>query len=168
MGMTLYEINAAIRDAIESLFSAVNEETGEVDEEKLNALEQLKEDRAEKLDNIGAYIKNLIAEVEALKQESATLKERADVKAKKIERLKKYVADNMLSQEETKFESKRVVFSFRKSEQVEISDDAALPKKYLVKKVEYKPDKAAIKEALKGGSKVNGAKIVEKQNLQIK
>lgn len=168
MGMTLYEINAAIGDAIEALFSAVNEETGEVDEEKLKALEQLKEDRAEKLDNIGAYIKNLTAEVEALKQESAALKERADAKAKKIERLKTYVTDNMLSQCETKFESKRVVFSFRKSEQVEISDDAALPKKFLVKKVEFKPDKVAIKKALKGGAKVKGAKLVEMQNLQIK
>lgn len=35
-------------------------------------------------------------------------------------------------------------------------------------KVEYKPDKTAIKEAIKGGREVFGAEIIENVNLQVK
>lgn len=166
--MTLYEIERQIEEAIDKLFSAVDEETGEVDEAALHALDELKAERAVKMDNIGAYIKNLEAEVVALKEESKTLAKRADTKARKIESLKEYVANNMLSRSETKFESTRVVFSFRKSEKVVIRDENAIPKKYLVKKVEFVPEKNAIKAAIKAGNKVRGAELVENQNLQVK
>jgi len=166
--MTLYEINRQIEDAIDALLASVDEETGEVDEGAKQALEQLQADRAEKLDNIGAYIKNLTSEINAIDEEVKALKARADQKKNKIERLKSYVEYNLIAAGETGFESTRVKFSFRKSVSVQIKDGDMIPKKYTVKKLEYVPDKNAIKAALMDGLKVKGAELVTKQNLQIK
>lgn len=166
--MTLYEINKQIEGAIDALLASVDEETGEVNEDAKQALEQLQADRAEKLDNIGAFIKNLTVEVEALKEEAKALKERAEQKERKIQRLKNYVEYNLLAAGESGFESTRVKFSFRKSVKVEIRDAAIIPKKFLTKKVTFDPDKNAIKAVLMDGKKVKGAELVTNQNLQIK
>ena len=55
-------------------------------------IDELQNSRMEKLDNIGAYIKNLIAEKDALETEAKNLTARAKVKENEIERLKNYVA----------------------------------------------------------------------------
>ena len=166
--MNLYDINKEIEDALNNIYSSMDEETGEVDEAYVHQLEELQMQRDEKLDNIGAYIKNLLAEAKMLKEEEQALKARRESKEKRAESLKNYVASNLKEQEINKFESARVVFSFRKSEQVNVPDLDKLDKKYLVEDVSYKADKKAIKEAIKSGVEVEGAYIEEKQNLQIK
>lgn len=165
--MNLFQINDRIQEAIEKMFETVNPETGEVEAGSIEELESLQETRRDKLDACGAYIKNLEAEAAALKAEADALAKRADSK-KKAENIRNYVKAAMITAGEQKFESTRVVFSFRSSEAVSIRDEGSLPKKYLVKKVTTQPDKAAIKAALKAGLKVRGAELVENQNLQVK
>jgi len=165
--MTLYEINEQIKDALNRLFESADEETGEVSVDAMQELEDLKAAREEKLDNIGAYIKNLEAEAKAISDEMSALKERLDSKTRKIERLRNYVSWDLLNNGEKNFETARVAFSFRKSTSVKVDEDK-LPKKYFVKKVTYSPDKKEIRKALDEGIAVKGAELVEKQNLQIK
>jgi Skp family chaperone for outer membrane proteins len=162
--MTLYEIKREIEEAIDAMFASVDEETGEVSEDAVNKLAELNAARDEKLDNIGAYIKNLMAEAEAIKAEEKKLADRRRVIENKVERLKAYVASILGGQ---KWSSARVAYSFRKSEKV-IVDENNLPKTYMVKKVEFAPDKKTIKELLKSGKKIRGAYIEESQNIQIK
>ena len=166
--MTLYEIEQALELAIEELLDCVDEETGEVDEEKMHAVDALKMARAEKLEGIGCFIKNLMAEADAIKEESKKLAERAKIKENRVERLKRYVADNLLANNETKFEGVKVAYSFRKSEAVDILDESAIPSEYLKTKTEISPDKTAIKKAIKAGKEVAGAVVKENMNLQIK
>ena len=166
--MTLYQIDEQIREAIEKLFDSINEETGEVDEGAAKELEELQAAREEKLDACGAMIKNLEAEAKAIKEEAETLKKRAEQKQKNADRLRDYVSASLQQENRERFESSRVVFSFRKSEQVQILADGSLPRKYIVKTVTEKPDKVAIKEALKAGMKVKGAELITKKNLQVK
>ena len=164
----LYEIDAAIAAAIERMFDTVDAETGEIDAGTVEELEALQAERAAKLDNIGAYIKNLDAEVEAIDKEIATLKSRKDVKKAKIERLKDYVTESLKKSDKPKFESARVVFSFRKSMTVNVLDVEALPADYVNFSIEKKPDKMAIKKAIQAGEVISGAELVENQSLQIK
>lgn len=166
--MTLYEINDAIAQAIEKMLNSVDPETGEVNEEDAKALDELREAKEEKLDNIGAFIKNLDAEVTALTEEAKKLIARAESKKRTIDRLARYVADTLLADGLTRYETTRVAYSFRRSESVAILNEQDIPKKYLAKKVTFAPDKKAIKAAIEAGLKVRGAQIVEKQNLQIK
>ena len=163
---SLYEINSELEQAINAMFAEATEsETGEVSQETADRISELQMQKDEKLDNIGAYIKNLDAEAKALKAEADALTERMKSTQKKIESLKNYVA-SILNGE--KFESPRVVFSFRNSESVVIPDLESLSPEFVKEKVERSADKTAIKEALKAGKEVRGAFLETKSNLQIK
>jgi hypothetical protein len=61
-----------------------------------------------------------------------------------------------------------IKINFRKSESVEIDNLALLDAKFLNEKVTITPDKMAIKEAIKNGEDVNGARLVINNNIQIK
>ena len=164
--MNIYEINKAIEDILEDGFS-VDEETGEIlfDESNLNALDA---EISEKIENVACYIKNLTADISALKEEERNLNTRRKQKERKIDSLKGYINYAMELSGRKSLESPRCKVSYRKSSSVEVPDINALDKDYITKTIEIKPNKVAIKEALKEGKTVEGAEIVERQNLQIK
>lgn len=156
MGMSIYQIDAAMA-------ALIDEETGEIKD--FEAFEQLALDRDMKIENIGCWIKNLEADAEALKKESDNLTERAKAAKKNAEKLKELLAYALHGE---KFNSPRCAVSWRSSEAVEIEDEEKIPKKYLVKKITFSPDKKAIKEIFKAGKTVKGCKLVQKLNAQIK
>lgn len=162
--MKLYEINEELRSIMEDI--VVDEETGEIigeiDYEKIKALQL---EREEKLENMALYVKELRSEVDALKSEVKKLNERTRVKENKIKSLSNYLDFILKGMKTNRFETSRVLISYRKSEAV-LVDESKLPKKYM--KVELSPDKIEIKKLLKSGMIVKGAQLVEKQNLQIK
>lgn len=168
---SLYEIDANIIELLETGFNSacIDEETGEVDEEKANAyLENLQIDRKDKIENIAVFIKSLEADALAIKAEEKRLKERREAKERKAERMKSYVANSMLLHGDLKLETPRVALSFRKSDSVVVDDIALLTDEYITTKTEVVPNKTALKQALKYGEIINGAHLEEKQNLQIK
>ena len=164
--MNIYEINKAIEDILENGFS-VDEETGEIlfDESDLNALDA---EILEKIENVACYIKNLTADISALKEEERNLNTRRKQKERKIDSLKGYINYAMELSGRKSLESPRCKVSYRKSSSVEVPDINALDEDYITKTIEIKPNKVAIKEALKEGKTVEGAEIVERQNLLIK
>lgn len=159
MSMSIYEIEQAIMDL-------VNPETGEItDFEALDALSMARED---KIENIAMWIKNLNAEAKAIREEEKNLADRRKVSENKSESLRKYL-DRILNGE--KFSTAKVAISYRKSTAVEIADEEAFAKSadatYLVQQPP-KIDRTAIKDALKAGAVINGAELVERNNIQIK
>ena len=162
---TLYEINAELENAINQMFLDVDQETGEVSDEWVQRIEDLQMQKDEKLDNIGAIIKNKMADVKALKDEESALKARREVKEREIENLKNYVS-GILNGE--KFESARVVFGFRKSDKIIVDNEEMIPKEFMKQKIEYSPDKVNIKKAIMDGVQVAGCHIETENNLQIK
>ena len=154
--MNLYDIDRAIMECIDA-------ETGEVvDIDKLSALTM---ERDTKVENIALWIKNLLAEADALDAEKKAFEERAKAAKAKAESLKRYLTDALAGQ---KFKTTRVQVTFRASQSVNITDEAALPQEYVRVKTETAPDKTAIKEALKAGIAVTGAELVDTLNPQIK
>lgn len=152
---SLYEIN-------QDILNCIDFETGEIlDYEKL---EELQIEKNEKIENIALWIKNLEAETKAIKDEINVLRERNEMKERKIEKLKQYLAGNV----EKKFETSKVIISYRKSVSVNITDESQIEEKYIKTKVETSVDKTAIKEDIKNGITVSGAELIEKQNIQIK
>jgi hypothetical protein len=55
----------------------------------------------------------------------------------------------------------------RKSQAVEIDDEDALPPEWLSFSTTSKPDKAAIKEALKAGQQITGAQLLSRRSWRI-
>lgn len=163
----LYEIDKNLYQLLENDM-VVDEETGEILFEESD-IDNLLLTRDEKLENTGCYIKNLLSDIEQLKTEEKNLKARRQTKEKKVERLKSYLSNSMLLFGDKKFESPRVVLSFRKSKQVEIDIEAKIPQDYMTIKVEESPNKTKLKDAiLKQGLSFDGVKVVEKENLQLK
>ena len=165
---SLYKIDERIEAIIGKMFDSVDQETGEIDPEMVKELNELQEARDVKLDNIGAFMKDLTAEIKALKDEMDILAKRKKAKERQYEWFKAYVASDLLRNDQSKFESARVVFSFRKSVAVSIPDETKIPKKYFIKQITEKLDRDGIGKLLKEGQKIRGAELIEKQNLQIK
>lgn len=157
--MNLYEIKQEFEKAIEE---CVDMETGEIiNPTRLDELNMVLTDKRE---NVALYIKNLSAEAKAIDEEAKNLINRKRVLNNKVEGLKKYLADNL---EGHKFETAKVVVSFRKSEQLEINSIEHIPTEYLISQ-EPKIDKVALKKSIKQGAVINGVQIITKQNIQIK
>lgn len=153
--MNLYEIDSAILDCVDI-------ETGEIFD--IDRFEELALTRDVKIENICLWIKNLKAEIEALKAEKDAFAQRQKSAENKMESLKKYISGYL---EGTPFESAKVKVSFRKSESVEIAEGAIIPDEYLRFK-EPEVNKTELKKAVKAGLAIDGVQIVENQNIQIK
>lgn len=162
---SLYKINEQINAILDTGFY-IDEVTGEFyGPEELEAL-QVAQD--EKIESIACYIKNLTAEVEALKAEETSLAERRKAKERKIENIKEYLTNCLRTAGKAKFETSKCALSFRKSTAVEISDTFFDDAPDWLIRIKKEPDKTAIKKLLQSGQAVKGAALIEKESLQVK
>lgn len=167
--MSLYEISERYYEFMKAV------EDGDIPQEAVNdTLMLLNEEANEKIDNCACYIKNLLAEAEAIKAEEKALMERRKAKENAAERIKKSIDYMMNLQGKDKFETARNRISYRKSEQLVILDELQFihwAEQNADGFLNYKdPDinKTTIKNAIKAGEKIPFTSIVTKQNLQIK
>ena len=152
---SLYKIDNEILECVDA-------DTGEIfDEERFNALSM---ERDVKLENIALWIKNLKAEVEALKNEKEAFAKRQKSAENKMESLKNYLSAYL---EGNKFETTKVKVSFRASESVKVDDIYKLPEEY-IKYKEPDVDKVALKKALKEGKTFEGVRLEASNNIQIR
>lgn len=160
--MKLYELDRNIEEILDNI---IDPETGEVDEAKLEELNQLQLDRKDKIENCILYAKGEKAEAEAILAEAQKLKDRATSKLNRAERTLKYVEYSLNGEV---FETERCAVSYRKSQSVEIVTLDAIPEDLCVFKTEKKPDKMKIKKMLKDGTPVTGAILVDHNRMQVK
>lgn len=153
--MNLYEIENEI-------LNCVDMETGEiVDIEKLESLQM---ERDQKIENIGCWIKNLLADAKALKEEKDNLAARQKSAENKAASLKEFLSKYLDGE---KFKTAKVSISYRKSDSVDISANATVPEEFL-KYEEPTPDKIGLKVALKAGKEFPGILLKTSRTIQIK
>lgn len=158
----LYEIT---RDALE-LASLL--ETEELTPELEQALVINQEQLQAKAGNYAKVIANIQSDADAIDNEIKRLKAMKESKERAIDRLKSAVKNAMMVSNIEKIESPLFKLSIRKSEAVEVDIVEALPKTFQNVKNVVTADKVAIKEAIKRGEYVIGARLIENFNLQIK
>lgn len=153
--MKLYEIDKEVE-------SCIDMETGEIiDVEKLAALQM---ERKRKIRNICLWVKDLEAEAKALEEEEKIFAYRKKVAKNKLDGLKNFLAAYLNGETVKEIE---FTVGYRKSESVEIAENASIPDEFLVPQPP-KVNKIDLKKAIKGGAVIDGVSIVEKQNIQIK
>jgi hypothetical protein len=153
--MKLYEITELIKKSEEL----------ELTQDDLELLEiELKE----KSDNIIKYVQNLEGNINIIDTEIKRLQELKKTEKNKIERMKEYIKYSMDKMGLKKIESPIGKISLRKSESVEIEDIEKIPGEFVTIKQTFNPDKTAIKKAIKEGREIPGAKIIIKENINIK
>lgn len=162
--MTLYEMSneyRSIKDRLE-----VDPDTGEI--LNLDLLEQMEGQIYDKTEAVAIFIKELKAESEMIALEEKALKERKESKIKKAESLTRYLGNMMTMNAMPSFETSKVKVSSRKSEAVVVAENAEIPERYLVTKTEVKPDKTALKKAIKSGEDIPGVIVEERVNWSVK
>lgn len=160
----IYELNKQIAACIEyDAEHVVNTEDGEI--LNLQQFEALQMERDAKVEGLACYIKNKVADAEAIYAEIDVLSKRAAVMKKEAERCKTYLAGVLYGE---KFETPRCKITWRKSEICNVLSVDALPDEYKRTKVTVDADKTAIKKAIKSGVDVQGAELIEKLNMTLK
>ena len=164
----IYNLTNEYNDLYLRLFESVNEETGEFDEELINALTIKKEELNHKTESLACIVK-----------ETETREDQIDKEIKRLQALKKRyglvrkriedsILTSLISLGENKVEGLKATISFRKSCQTIIEDEELLPDEYKKVKITFEPKKTEIKKAIEQGINVPGARLEIIQNLQVK
>lgn len=160
--MRLHEITEAM---IELQNVADNDELDdEILRDTFEGLDGAFEDKA---DQWARFIKDEEADIDAIGNEIDRLKARKERKQKTVDRMRLNLSGYMRAANKTKFKTALFSYGFRKSQAVEIVNEADLPEWALIEQAP-KISKTEIKEHLKAGETVPGAKLVENESLQIK
>lgn len=163
--MKLYEINQELETLIAE---CIDTETGEIT--NLDRLNELTLAKDEKVRNIALLILDLRAEEKAYDEQLKKFLALKKSVKNKITSLENYL---QLNTEGQTFKFIECKISYKPSEET-IIDDIEVLEKYCKRHKElgsweFKPNKTAIKEAIASGTlKVQGARVIKKQNIQIK
>lgn len=154
-----------IYDIDDLILQCADQETGEVDTEKLDHLTM---ENDAKIENIALWIKDLKAEEAAVAEEARKLTARSKTLGNKAENLKSYLNYKLHGE---KFKTARCTISYRNSAKVEIAADCNVDDfsgRFKTTTVEVKPNKKAIKEYLQNGGKIDGCWLEKTRSIQIK
>lgn len=167
---SIYNISNDLKKIYEDLDNGngIDLETGEIKPEIMQQLSISRNELETKAVDYGYVIKAFDDEIDIIDREIERLEERKAYVKKNKERMKTIVSSAMEEFGINKIKSETLQLSFRKSESVEVFDESLIDEKFKKVKTEISLDKTAIKNAIKNGEDVQGAKIVEKNNLQIK
>ena len=171
MGMTLYDIDAQIAalDGAAEDDMLIDAETGELISVS-QALDALRMEREEKLENVACWVKNLCAEADAIREEENRLVKRRKAAETKAANLKSWLLAAMTREDGTtdKLKTGRVVVSVKRNPPSTVVDEALLPSTYKVAKITYQANKELIKRELLAGGEVPGAHLEYGRSVIIK
>lgn len=162
--MTLFEMNAEVERLMNQL---CDPETGEINEETYDALQQLEIDKSEKIDDWCYFLKQKKAELDAAKSILDNAKERYEAMESTYKRLKGRFEILM---EGEKFKSSFNTVYYRTNESVVLDegvDVRDVDDEYLTYQAPLL-DKNRIKSALKLGEKIKGVHLQESTSMIIK
>lgn len=162
--MKLYEEVDLIEDAINNILYGEEE----IDVEALDNLMQAKQQTIERgLESLCKIRARKESDIVALKAEAARMKEKAEREERALARLEQYMMNMFKRSGEKKITAGTWTVGTRMSNSVWVSPDFNVAE-YMRTTTTTAPDKVAIREALKAGTKIDGAYMVEKENLAIR
>lgn len=164
---SLYELTASTIAHIDSLMQESH--IDELPEEIRKALfDSIAQDATAKQLNVAAYILNLESDVKQMKDYIEAMNDRKKSAESKIERLKGLLSWSMqaLAINETKGPEFTIKLKDG-SGRVEVDNEALVPSRYKISQPD-KISKEAIRDDLKKGVKVDGARLVIDKKLTIK
>jgi hypothetical protein len=152
----------------EAVIIASQLENGEATPELENALVILQSELQEKAINYAYVVKSFEDDVLAINEEIKRLTAIKTAKVNAMDRMKESVKNAMLINRVEKVSSPTLNLSLRRSESIEVDSLDQLPEYFKTVKTSVSADKIRIKKAIQDGQNVEGARIIENFNLQIK
>lgn len=165
--MNLYNLS----EEYEKILSEViyNEDTGEIDCTSLQRLDDIKDAVENKAKAISSYIKNIDAQRIAISNAIDDMRFREKAIQSRIGSMKHYLLSNMERLGIDKIESPFFDIHLKKNPcKVDITNADEIPDDYKKAKVELTIDKLMIRDAIKQGKEVPGAKLIQTNRVEIK
>ena len=161
--MTLYELN----DNWETVFNMLSDP--EADEEMIfDTLEAIEGDIEEKAIGYAKVIKNLEADVPALKEEVDRLNKKKQAKESKAKFLKLKLEETMKNLGRLEIKTDLFDFKIQKNPPaVDVLDINLIPDAYKIPQ-DVKVDKKAILQDIKNGAEIKGVEIRQSEGLRIR
>lgn len=127
-------------------------------------------DLIEKGKNVAAVFRNLESDAKQIKEAEQQLAERRKAIEKRAESLRNYLKTNMEIAGIQKIECPWFVVSIAQNpESVTVDDESAIPRDYFKEiPATFQLDKALVKQAIKDGFDVPGARLTRGTSLRIK
>lgn len=161
--MNIYEIDAAMQ-------SLIDKETGEIVD--YDSFLHLQMSREEKIENVALWIKNLKAEIKAIKEEEDSLTARRKSAENKANRLMAYLKTALCGE---KFSTARCEISYRKSQSLDVDDPVSAAEWLdsngypdLVVYSEPKLDKRSVSKLIKSGMNIPGCELVDHESMTVR
>lgn len=162
--MKLYELSENYR-----LLNDLLEEDAD-NETLVDTLESINEEITLKAKNIAVVLSNFDSNINILDNEIKRLQERKKREQAKQEFLKEYLKQNMERIGKTKIVTPTHTISIRKNpHKLIVEDESVIPATYtVIIPQSYKIDTTSLKNALKAGEEIPGARLEQGTSLSIK
>jgi hypothetical protein len=159
--LTLYNCS----EIIQQIENYADAQDGVITDEQMELLVKAQTTSLDKLGKLANYVSFLESFQDAAKSEIDRLYQRKVAAAGRVESIKRFLLPYIQEHGATNAGLHRI--SIRKSEGIVLEDGFANPL-YCEVVTTLKPDKKKIKESIKNGTEVQGAKLEQRDNVQIK
>lgn len=133
------------------------------------ALNQISDEFETKADNIVFLLKEIQADIDAIKNEELRLAKRRKTLENNAQGMKDYLEQMMRLADKTKFKTTLNSFSIQKTKaSVVIVDENLIPNEYKSYEQICKIDKTQLYNAIKGGAGILGVELKENETLRIR
>lgn len=161
--MKLYEIAAQYREALEALQDAAYGEQSIKD-----TLEGLQGELSQKVEAVAAVVLNIEARAKAMERAAKNMQERCRAEKARAEAARKYLKETLDSVGMTSLHTPQFDLKIKRNPPaLEVVDDSIIPPQFWVTP-EPELDTGALKEALKNGEDIKGARLTQATRLEIK
>lgn len=147
-------------------------DAGEIPPEQIaDTLDALDGDIREKAIDVAAFTRNLDATAQAVREAAKAMLSRADRIEKRAESIRNYLLFQCQAAGVSKIESPWFTLAVRKNPpSVVIDDETQIPPEYIVQPPPPapRPDRDAIKRAIKSGADVPGCHLLQTERLEIR
>lgn len=165
MNITLFELATEIREVADKLADM------DIDPQTVaDTLESITLPFEQKAASVSAFIRNMEATAEQIKQAEAEMAKRRRAMENRASHIREYLLAQMQRTGITKIESPLFRISIRNNpESVVIDSEAQIPADYMREiPATYSPDKTLIRAALQDGYDVPGAHLARSQRVEIR
>ncbi|EFI34107.1 Gp157 family protein [Desulfonatronospira thiodismutans ASO3-1] len=158
---------ADIEMEIANILATAEELSEDQQEVALEYLDELAIAEYEKIDAVGYAVRKRQSEIQFLKDEEVRLRNKRQAMEKRLSDFKAYLVELFQREEIHKIKGVSTTAYLRRSSSVEVTDISQLPSDYVETRIDFVPRKSQIRDALKQGQEIPGARMQEKQSLVL-
>lgn len=159
--MNIYEVDYFEKE----LDVLANQNDGEIPEEKMQELIELQTKSIQQIEKLCRYIKHLEYFRDTARAEEARIHDLRLKSEKKLDQIKKYLIPFV--EKRGRFDAGTFQLSVRHSESIQTDDDF-FDRRFIEVKFSESIKKNELKQALKSGEEIAGARIEKRVNLVLK